>query len=154
MLRANPPPDMTPDEPAIRMPSTIFLAEDDDDMRALIAAALESDGYDVIEAKDGSELLDLLASATSSPMRRPDIIVSDVLMPGYSGLGVLAALHKSSWRIPVILITARRDDAVMSDALRLGASAVVRKPFDIDDLRTTILSVSIDSQRPPAEPDQ
>ena len=129
------------------MPTTIFLAEDDDDMRALIALALQSDGYDVVEAKDGTELLDLLAGASSSPMQRPDIIVSDVLMPGYSGLGVLAALHKSAWKVPVILITARRDDAVALDAMRLGASAVVRKPFDIDDLRTTILSVSIDRQR-------
>jgi len=129
-----------------RMPSTIFLAEDDDDMRALIATALQSDGYEVIEAKDGAELLDLLAGASSSPMHRPDIIVSDVLMPCYSGLGVLAALHKSSWKIPVILITARRDEAVVKDAMRLGASAVVHKPFDIDDLRTAILNVSIDNQ--------
>ena len=129
-----------------RMPSTIFLAEDDDDMRALISMALQNDGYDVIEAKDGAELLELLAGASSSPMRRPDIIVSDVLMPCYSGLGVLAALHKSSWNIPVILITARRDESVIRDAMRLGASAVVHKPFDIDDLRTAILNVSIDNQ--------
>src|SRR5512135_946918 len=123
-----------------RMPGTIFLAEDDDDMRALISMALQNDGYDVIEAKDGAELLELLAGASSSPMRRPDIIVSDVLMPCYSGLGVLAALHKSSWNIPVILITARRDESVIRDAMRLGASAVVHKPFDIDDLRTAILN--------------
>ncbi len=129
-----------------RMPGTIFLAEDDDDMRALISMALQNDGYDVIEAKDGAELLELLAGASSSPMRRPDIIVSDVLMPCYSGLGVLAALHKSSWNIPVILITARRDESVIRDAMRLGASAVVHKPFDIDDLRTAILNVSIDNQ--------
>lgn len=129
-----------------RMPSTIFLAEDDDDMRALISMSLQNDGYDVIEAKDGAELLDLLAGASASPMRRPDIIVSDVLMPCYSGLGVLAALHKSSWNIPVILITARRDESVIRDAMRLGASAVVHKPFDIDDLRTAILNVSIDNQ--------
>jgi CheY-like chemotaxis protein len=132
------------DEAPARMPSTIFLAEDDDDMRALIASALQSDGYEVVEAKDGAELLELLATASTSPMKRPDIIVSDVLMPGYSGLGVLAALHKSAWKVPVILITARRDDAVALDAMRLGASAVVRKPFDIDDLRTTILSVAIE----------
>lgn len=129
-----------------RMPSTIYLAEDDDDMRALIAASLKADGYDVVEAKDGAELLDLLAGASTQPMRRPDIIVSDVLMPCYSGLGVLAALHKSAWKVPVILITARRDESVVNDAMRLGASAVVHKPFDIDDLRTAILSVSLDAQ--------
>jgi CheY-like chemotaxis protein len=129
-----------------RMPSTIYLAEDDEDMRALIARSLQSDGYEVIEAKDGAELLDLLAGASTQPMRRPDIIVSDVLMPCYSGLGVLAALHKSAWKVPVILITARRDEGVVNDAMRLGASAVVHKPFDIDDLRTAILSVSLDAQ--------
>ena len=129
-----------------RMPSTIYLAEDDEDMRALISHSLRADGYDVVEAKDGAELLDLLAGASTSPMHRPDIIVSDVLMPCYSGLGVLAALHKSAWKVPVILITARRDESVVNDAMRLGASAVVHKPFDIDDLRTAILSVSLDSQ--------
>jgi CheY-like chemotaxis protein len=129
-----------------RMPSTIYLAEDDDDMRSLISLSLQNDGYDVIEAKDGAELLDLLAGATTSPMRRPDIIVSDVLMPCYSGLGVLAALHKSAWKVPVILITARKDESVIADAMRLGASAVVHKPFDMDDLRTAILNVSLDNQ--------
>ena len=129
-----------------RMPSTIFLAEDDDDMRSLISLALRNDGYDVVEAKDGAELLDLLAGASAAPMQRPDIIVTDVLMPCYSGLGVLAALHKSAWNVPVILITARRDEGVVKDALRLGAAAVVHKPFDIDDLRTAILNVSIANQ--------
>jgi len=76
-------------------------------------------------------------------MKRPDVIVSDVLMPCYSGLGVLAALHKSAWHVPVILITGRCDSTLVSDAMRLGASAVVRKPFDIDDLRTAILSACV-----------
>ncbi len=126
----------------MRMPNTIYLAEDDEDMRSLIALALTADGYDVTQAKDGSELLELLATAATTPMRRPDVIVSDVLMPGYSGMGVLAALHRCEWKVPVILITARQDDAIVHEAIRLGASAVVRKPFDIDDLRIAILSVA------------
>ena len=126
------------------MPSTIFLAEDDEDMRALISSALRTDGYHVVEARDGSELLELLAHASITPMNRPDVIVTDVLMPGYSGLGVLAALHRSAWHVPVVLITARRDNGIALAAMRLGASALVRKPFDIDDLRTTILNVSLD----------
>jgi CheY-like chemotaxis protein len=129
-----------------RMPGTVFLAEDDDDLRTLISHSLRNDGYEVIEAKDGAELLDLLAGASSAPMQRPDVIVTDVLMPCYSGLGVLAALHKSAWNVPVILITARRDDAVDHDAERLGAAAIVHKPFDIDDLRAVILNVFVDSQ--------
>jgi DNA-binding NtrC family response regulator len=131
-------------------PNTIFLAEDDDDQRAIISLALKSDGYEVIEAKDGTELLDLLAVASAVPEKRPDIIVSDVLMPGYSGLGVLAALHKAAWRVPVILMTALQGSEVVRDAERLGACAVFRKPFDLDDLRTAIMNASVWSQRSPA----
>jgi CheY-like chemotaxis protein len=117
--------------------TTIFVAEDDDDMRSLISTSLENDGYEVIEACDGTELLDLLADVAALARRRPDVIVSDVMMPGYSGLSVLAALRGLG--LPVVLITARRDAAVEEDALRLGASAVIRKPLDINDLRVAIM---------------
>jgi CheY-like chemotaxis protein len=122
------------------MPTKVFLAEDDEDMRTLVSTALRNDGYEVVEARDGTELLALLASASSTPIRLPDVIVSDVLMPGYSGIGVLAALRSSQWDVPVVLITARRDEAIEEDAKRLGAAAFVRKPFNVDDLRVAILA--------------
>jgi two-component system, response regulator, stage 0 sporulation protein F len=131
-------------------PNMIFLAEDDDDQRSIMSLAQKSDGYDVIEAKDGTELLDLLAMASAVPAMRPDVIVSDVLMPGYSGLGALAALRESIGRVPVILITALRDNEVARDAQRLGACAVFHKPFDLDDLRTAIMNASVWSQRSPS----
>ncbi len=121
-------------------PRKIFLAEDDEDMRALLARALRSDGYEVVEARDGAELLELLGEVSSSPWRRPDLIVTDVFMPGYSGLGVLGALRRTSWNIPVFVITARRDADVAADAMRLGASKVFRKPFDLTDLRAAIVA--------------
>jgi DNA-binding response OmpR family regulator len=121
-------------------PTTIFLAEDDDDMRMLLARALRSDGYDVIEARDGAELLELLGDVCLSPWRRPDVIVTDVLMPCYSGLGVLGALRRTKWNIPVFVITARRDAEVAADAMKLGASRVFRKPFDLTDLRAAIVA--------------
>ena len=103
----------------------------------LSAQAFLNDGYEVIEACDGTELLDLLADVAAFARRRPDVIVSDVMMPGYSGLSVLAALRGLG--LPVVLITARRDAEVEEDALRLGASAVVRKPLDFNDLRAAIM---------------
>jgi len=123
-------------------PATIFLAEDDEDLRSVISLSLQDEGYRVIEAKDGAELLHLLADA-SATSRRPDVIVSDVMMPGYSGLGLLTALHTSRWRVPVIIITGCGDDQVVSDALRLGASAVVRKPFEVEVLLMAILNASV-----------
>jgi len=121
-------------------PATIFLAEDDHDMRALLAHTLRADGYDVVEARDGAELLELLGDVCSAPWRRPDIIVTDVMMPCYSGLGILGALRHTSWNIPVFVITARRDDEVGEQALKLGASKVFRKPFDLTDLRAAIVA--------------
>jgi CheY-like chemotaxis protein len=121
------------------MPSTVFLADDDDDLRGVLATALVDDGYDVVQARDGAELLELLGAATSVPWRRPDVIVTDLMMPLYSGLGVLAALKQSEWHVPVIVITARADPRTTADALRLGASAVLRKPFSVTDLRAAIL---------------
>jgi len=111
----------------------VFVAEDDDDMRAMITWALRSDGHRVVEARDGTELLGLLAVA-ESPEVRPDVIVTDVFMPGYSGVGVLGALRAARWEVPVIVITARHEGTVVEDALRLGATAVLRKPLDISEL--------------------
>jgi CheY-like chemotaxis protein len=123
-------------------PTTIFLAEDDDDLRALLSLALRRDGYFVVEARDGGELLDLLADVCNAPWSKPDVIITDVLMPCYSGLGILGALRNTHWDVPVIVITARRDADVARDAMRLGATKVIRKPIDLADLRTAILSKS------------
>jgi two-component system, response regulator, stage 0 sporulation protein F len=121
-------------------PTKIFLAEDDPDMRALVASALRADGYEVTEARDGAELLDLLGDVSNAPWRKPDLIVTDVMMPAYSGLGVLGALHNTKWQIPIFVITARRDRDVAEDAFRLGATRVFRKPFDMTDLRAAIIA--------------
>lgn len=130
----------------------VFLAEDDDDMRALIARALRHDGHAVVEAADGAELLGLLAAAHSSPALRPDVIVTDILMPGYSGVGVLSALHAMHWDVPVIVITARAEWTLLTDALRLGAAAVFRKPLDLSELRATVSrTVSSTSRISPVE---
>ena len=128
-----------------RMPSTVFLADDDDDLRTLLASSLGEDGYDVVQARDGAELLELLGEAAAIPWRRPDVIVTDLKMPLYSGLGVLAALKQSAWNVPVIVITARTDARTITDALRLGATAVLRKPFSVTDLRAAILSAATSS---------
>jgi two-component system KDP operon response regulator KdpE len=122
--------------------ATVFLADDDDATRKRVSETLRGDGYDVIEARDGAELLELLADAAGAPWRKPDVIIANALMPCYSGIGVLGALRHSRWDVPVILITSQHHaHAVTQNALRLGAAAVFRRPFDITDLRTAILAV-------------
>jgi DNA-binding NtrC family response regulator len=113
----------------------VLLAEDDVAMRALLAQVLRRAGLEVVEARNGSDTLDLLAQALASASSRSfDLIVSDVRMPGYDGLNVLASLRQTSSRIPLILITAFGTAAAHATAERLGAFAMLDKPFQLDDL--------------------
>lgn len=115
----------------------VVVAEDDDDMRNLIASGLRRDGMRVTEARDGTELLELMAAQLlGSSSRQPfDLVVSDVRMPGYNGLGALSALRHAGLWMPVILITAFGDEDTHAEAHRLGAVAVFDKPFDVAALR-------------------
>jgi DNA-binding response OmpR family regulator len=118
----------------------ILVAEDDPDLRSLIAGALTEDGHEVVEAADGARSLELLDATLGGPDPSPgfDLIVSDVHMPGRSGLEVLAGLRHHPVAPPVVLITAFGDEQVHADARRLGAVAMLDKPFDLDDLRAVV----------------
>lgn len=112
----------------------ILLAEDDLAMRQLLVTALRWEGYRVVSAKNGFELLDVLASAL---LRREafDLIVSDIRMPGPSGLEVLRGVRDASFRPPpVILITAFGSSDTHARAADLGAAAVLDKPFLLEEL--------------------
>lgn len=123
-------------------PPRVLLADDDHDTRAVLAAALRQDGFQVLEARDGGELLDLVsASLLGETAPQPDLIVSDVRMPGFSGLGILTGLRASSWKVPFVLVTAYGSDELFDEAREVGADAIFYKPFDIDDLRTAICNL-------------
>jgi CheY-like chemotaxis protein len=115
----------------------IVVADDDEDLRALIVAALRCDGYDIVEARDGDEVLRCMRSSH----RMPDAIVTDVCMPTRSGLSVLAAVRADGWLTPFVLVTALATESVRPQAERLGADVLFRKPFDTDDLRTVVMNV-------------
>lgn len=127
---------------ALMRPARVLVAEDDAEMRGVLATALRKDGYEVVEARDGAEVLDLIGD---SLLRRktdpPDVLVADIRMPGFSGLQVLAGLRQADWAMPVVLITAFGDLGTHAEARRLGAAAVFDKPFDIDDLRTLVVNL-------------
>ena len=116
----------------------VLVADDDDDMRALVTATLRANGCSTLEARDGQELLDLLGEALDEPGLRPDVVVSDVKMPRLSGLGVLGALVQARWKLPVVMMTVVSDESIHTVAKRLGAVGVLHKPFDPDDLMTAV----------------
>jgi CheY-like chemotaxis protein len=122
---------------------TVLVADDDEDMRSLVAETLRAEGYNVIEASDGAELVDYLRRTLDEPIDRPDVVVSDVLMPNLSGLAVLDALRRAEWNVPVVLMTVLADDSVRTIARRLGAVGVLRKPFDSDALRSAVSNAGL-----------
>lgn len=121
------------------LPRHALVAEDDDELRRLLVNSLRAEGFEVTEARDGSELLEHLGSLLSERAQPLlDLVVTDVRMPGFNGLNILAGLRREAWATPVILITAFGDPKLHAEARRLGALAVFDKPFDMNDLRDFI----------------
>ena len=116
----------------------LVVAEDDVETRCLLAAQLRKRGYEVVEARDGVELLDRL-EATATRKELPfDAIISDIYMPGLGGFDVLAALSCARWQTPFILITAHGNQDTYAEARVLGAAAVLEKPFDVGELQAAL----------------
>jgi two-component system response regulator (stage 0 sporulation protein F) len=122
----------------------VLLAEDETEMRGLIARTLRKEQCEIVEARDGAQLIRLLITHLLAPPegREPvDLIISDVRMPGANGLDVIAALRRQDAETPVILITAFGDADTHLEAYRLGAVMVMNKPFEMDDLRVVVRSL-------------
>ena len=117
----------------------VLLAEDDREMRSLLAWALVEEGYDVVETGSGFELMDylesrLLDARMGGRLLDVDLVLSDQRMPGCSGMDILACLRRYDRVTPFILITAFGDPLMHAQARELGASLVIDKPFDFDEV--------------------
>jgi len=117
-------------------PPRVLLADDDPDLRDVLAEALRAEGFDVLEAKSGAQLLDMIAPSLLGKQGAPpaELVVSDLRMPGITGLSVLGGLRQLDRTLPFILITAFADPETHAVARRLGATAVLDKPFDVKTL--------------------
>ena len=120
----------------------VILAEDDAEMRALLALALTNEGYDVIECRNGEELSLCVRESSFRNSENVDIVISDIRMPEMSGLGVLK-IHGPNPRCPpVILMTAFGDKALRDEAFRMGAAAFFDKPFNLEDLISKVREIA------------
>ena len=124
-------------------PARVLLAEDDRELRRLLAGVLRKQGYFVKEAGTGFELLEHLGSLIRQNTAF-DLIVTDIRMPGVTGLSVVEGLRNGHTRgrcgTPVILITAFGDEDTHAEARRLGA-VILDKPFDLEDFRDCALNM-------------
>jgi len=102
----------------------ILVVEDDGEMRNLVARLLREAAFRVSTARDGREMWALL----DNPAGQPDLVLLDVMLPGSSGLDLLRRLRERS-RVPVLMLTARREEMDRVLGLELGADDYVAKPF-------------------------
>jgi DNA-binding response OmpR family regulator len=112
----------------------ILVADDDGDILALVKTVLERSGHEVMTAGDGVEALALVRD------RRPDLAVLDVSMPKLDGLEVLRSLREddATSELPVVLLSARAQEADVALGFATGASAYMRKPFSPHELSARV----------------
>jgi CheY-like chemotaxis protein len=120
-------------------PQKVLVADDDEDLRGMLRELFASKGYDVVEAADGDEALELLSSAADGGAVLPDVVLLDFIMPGFSGLGILRVMRRFMNMPPTIIMTGFPDPSVDAFARNLGAVCVLRKPLDAEALLALVL---------------
>ncbi len=115
----------------------VLVIEDNADMSRFLVQVL-ADDYRIVTAHDGQEGLDRAAEAV------PDVILSDVMMPHMSGdQFVVAARQRPELdQVPIVMLTARADEAMCVTMLRLGAQDYVTKPFSAEELRARVSNLA------------
>lgn len=106
-----------------------LVADDDDDFRGLICAALRRAGYQVCEARDGDELVERYA-ALRILTKQHVVVVSDISMPGRDGVDATQTLRSASTDVPILLVTGESSPSVLGAARAAGATRVLSKPVD------------------------
>jgi len=122
-----------PSELAVRGAPTVLIAEDDADLRAMMAQTFTGRGFQVETYRDGAQLLDALLVRFEQLGAPPDLVVTDVRMPGRTGLEVISQLRRFDSVTRVIVVTAFADEQTKDIARALGAK-LFSKPFDLDEL--------------------
>lgn len=120
-----------------RKSTFVLVVDDDPDILAALSDALETEGYEVRGARDGIDALEAIGQ------RRPDLIITDLLMPTMTGFELLAALHDDPQlaTIPTLIITAGRSP----EASETPGSVVLPKPLDLDRLMRAITACTGES---------
>jgi len=114
------------------MGKRILIVEDEEQMARLLSIRLQANGYETIMAPDGEAALEKIATES------PDLVLLDVMMPKVDGFEVLRRLGESTPDLPVILLTARCQEADVVRGLNLGAKDYIIKPFSPAELLSRI----------------
>jgi len=131
---------------AERRHAQVWIADDDESIRFVLAEALREAGVEVRAFADADSLRSALA------LGQPDVVVSDIRMPGTNGLEFLAELRAGGSQLPVIVMSAFTDIASTAAAYRNGAFDYLPKPFDLDQAVAAVQRALGESQQASAAP--
>ena len=113
----------------------VLIAEDDRDLRELLEEVFREDGWVVHSAPNGTKLLDELSQAIlEADQVLPDLVLTDIMMPGVQVMSVLAELRAAGWTTPVIVVSARADEISREIGHSLDPIVFCQKPVDLDRL--------------------
>ena len=112
----------------------ILLVDDEIGFAELLRDLLLMDGYEVEVANDGQEGLDKVEKFT------PDIIISDIVMPGLSGFEMFKKVkaNPKTAKVPFLFITGFQDDRVLAEARKIGVFGILKKPIDIEQIESRV----------------
>lgn len=113
----------------------ILIVDDAAFSRRMIRKFLQADGYEILEAVNGREGLEMVGT------HNPDCILLDLLMPDVNGFEFLKILQEQGAKIPTIIISADIQDSSRNQGLELGATAFINKPPKQEELRKTVQQV-------------
>ncbi len=130
---------------------TILVVDDHEEIREALAEILEEEGHKILQAVDGLDALEVIAS------NRPDVVLRDIAMPGMDGLETLRRLkdQPESSSLPVIMVTAQGDRQNMVKAVQLGVRDYVTKPWEPGEVEMCVnwalkaANVTTNQQEPP-----
>jgi two-component system, OmpR family, alkaline phosphatase synthesis response regulator PhoP len=112
----------------------ILVADDSPTIRGMVTAQLRADGYEILEAVDGEQALELARSGD------PDLLILDKIMPGLDGLEVVRALREDPQLrpVPVVMLTEQTGETDVLGGFTLGVRDYIPKPFSPDELSTRV----------------
>ena len=124
--------------------SHVLIADDDDDFLELLGDALQAEGHRVTRAHNGCELVDQVMASLRQPVagERFSLVLSDIKMPGGTGLQALKSLRREKDAPPILLMTAFGSQHTHDAAMQLGAVGVIDKPFDIEDFCLVVANLA------------
>jgi DNA-binding response OmpR family regulator len=106
----------------------VLVADDSETVLLMLERRLEMSGYEVITARDGEQVLDVLEQHADGAL--PDVILLDAMMPKLSGVDALKQLRADGHEMPVLMISAHLDAQQPDKMQEIGANGVVPKPFE------------------------